>query len=426
MQAPFFVEIPEAWPQNYRCGIEFHFCKVRLAATMITRQATDLCLQLASEFKALAVVGPRQAGKTTLAQAVFSNKPYASLEEPDVLRFAAEDPRRFLAQYPNGAVLDEVQRCPDLFSYLQGIIDASRETGQFILTGSQHFALTERLTQSLAGRVGFLRLLPFSYEELEQCDDKPESLDEALFLGGYPPLYDQPVDPERWLNAYIATYVERDVRQLTNIRDLATFQRFMRLCAGSVGQLLNMSRIASDTGVDQKTAKAWLAILEASFIVRLLRPHHRNFRKRLVKAPKLYFFDTGLVARLLGIESPRQVVTHPLRGALFENWVISELLKGLSNRGKQENLFFWRSHVGHEVDLLLDRGTRLWPIEIKAGSTIASDWFDGLRRWMALAREVGDSPALVYGGDRSQVRGEVQVIPWRKIDGLAESALHSG
>lgn len=394
---------------------------------MIARQAEILARTIASEFKIVAIVGPRQAGKTTLARAVFADKPYVNLEEPDQRQFAQEDPRRFLESYTGGAVIDEAQRCPALFSYLQSAVDARPEKGQFVLTGSQHFNLLESISQSLAGRVGFLRLLPFSLEELQQGGWRPATLDELLFKGGYPPVYDLPAAPERWYNAYITTYVERDVRQLTNVRDLGAFQRFVALCAGYTGQLLNTSRIGADVGVTYNTVRAWLDILEASFVLFRLRPHHRNFRKRLVKSPKLYFYDTGLAARLLGIEEWRQLAMHPMRGALFENWVIVELLKQRSYRGKADNLFFWRNHVGEEVDVIADRGQRLLPVEIKAGATVASDWFGPLERWCERAGAAADDPWLVYGGTQRQKRRSagqkgrsVELLPWDRLGELGE------
>ena len=387
---------------------------------MITRQSAQLAQILAREFKVVAIIGPRQSGKTTLAQAVFGDRPYVSLEDPDQRQFAEEDPRRFLALYPEGAIIDEAQRCPDLFSYLQGAVDPRPETGQFILTGSQHFGLLERISQSLAGRVGFLRLLPFSLAELQEGGWQPEHLDKLLFKGGYPPVYDLPAAPERWYNAYITTYIERDVRQLLNIRDLGAFQRFVSLCAGHSGQLFNASRLGADVGVTYNTIRAWLNILEASFILFRLRPHHRNFRKRLVKNPKLYFYDTGLACRLLGIETSEQLATHPMRGALFENWVVAELLKSRGNRGKSDNLFFWRNHVGQEIDIVAEHGQRLLPVEIKAGSTLASDWFEALKKWRDLAGDVAEMPWLVYGGDQRQRRDGIEVLPWQQIDQLAE------
>ena len=382
---------------------------------MVTREAEPLVRTLAREFKVVAIVGPRQSGKTTLAKAVFAAKPYASMEDPDQLQFAQEDPRGFLAQYPGGAVIDEAQRCPELFSYLQGVVDRNRDPGQFVLTGSQHFGLVQRITQSLAGRVGFVNLLPFSAPELLAGDWLPGSLDAALLHGGYPPVFDMPASPERWYNAYLATYIERDVRQLRNVQDLPTFQRVLRLCAGSVGQLADLTRIGNDAGVDQTTVRAWLGVLEASFIVFRLQPHHRNFRKRLVKTPKLYFYDVGVAARLIGIESAEQMNTHPLRGALFENWVIVEYLKRRLNAGKESNLFFWRSHGGLEVDLVLEHGQALAPVEIKSAATVSSDWLRPLRRWRELAGDTSVHPVIVYGGDQAQSRSDAAIVPWRQL-----------
>ena len=382
---------------------------------MVTREAEPLVRTLAREFKVVAIVGPRQSGKTTLAKAVFAAKPYASMEDPDQLQFAQEDPRGFLAQYPGGAVIDEAQRCPELFSYLQGVVDRNRDAGQFVLTGSQHFGLVQRITQSLAGRVGFVNLLPFSAPELLAGGWLSASLDAALLHGGYPPVFDMPAAPERWYNAYLATYIERDVRQLRNVQDLPTFQRVLRLCAGSVGQLADLTRIGNDAGVDQKTVRSWLGVLEASFIVFRLQPHHRNFGKRLVKTPKLYFYDVGVTARLIGIESAEQINTHPLRGALFENWVIVEYLKRRLNAGKESNLFFWRSHGGLEVDLVLEHGQALAPVEIKSAATVSSDWLRPLRRWRELAGDTSVHPVIVYGGDQAQSRSDAAIVPWRQL-----------
>ena len=382
---------------------------------MVTREAEPLVRTLAREFKVVAIVGPRQSGKTTLAKAVFAAKPYASMEDPDQLQFAQEDPRGFLAQHPGGAVIDEAQRCPELFSYLQGVVDRNRDAGQFVLTGSQHFGLVQRITQSLAGRVGFVNLLPFSAPELLSAGWLPASLDAALLHGGYPPVFDMPASPERWYNAYLATYIERDVRQLRNVQDLPTFQRVLRLCAGSVGQLADLTRIGNDAGVDQKTVRAWLGVLEASFILFRLQPHHRNFRKRLVKTPKLYFYDVGVAARLIGIESAEQMSTHPLRGALFENWVIVEYLKRRLNAGKESNLFFWRSHGGLEVDLVVEQGQALAPVEIKSGATVSPDWMRPLRRWRELAGASGGRPVIVYGGDQLQPRSDADIVPWKQL-----------
>lgn len=385
---------------------------------MVPREAEALARSLASQFRVVAIVGPRQAGKTTLAQAVFADRPYVSLEEPDQRRFAQEDPRRFLERFRDGAVIDEAQRCPELFSYLQGVVDASRRPGQFILTGSQHFGLMERISQSLAGRVGFLRLLPFSLTELTAAGLRPASVDELLFKGGYPPVYDQPVAPAAWYGAYVATYVERDLRQLVNVRDLGAFQRFVALCAGHTGQVVNASKLGADVGVTHNTVRAWLDLLEASFIAFRLWPHHRNFRKRLVKAPKLYFYDTGLAARLLGVEGPRQLATHAMRGALFENWAITELLKGRGDRGLADNLYYWRTSAGLEIDVVAEGGDRLQGVEIKAGATVASDWFDGLETWRGLAGDAAATPWLIYGGDEGYQRRGVEVVPWTGVGEL--------
>ncbi|MDY0002461.1 MAG: ATP-binding protein [Polyangia bacterium] len=385
----------------------------------IVRQAEETLRQLAGEFRAVAIVGPRQSGKTTLAKHVFPDKECISLEAPDYLEFASRDPRSFLTRIEGGAILDEVQRCPELLSYLQGLLDASPEKGRFILTGSHHLGLMEGISQSLAGRVGLITLLPLSLHELTGSTVQPETLDELLLCGGYPPVHAERVSHERWYNAYVATYLERDVRQLVSVRDSIVFQRFLRLCAASTGQLLNMARMGADLGIDQKTVKGWLSILEVSSIAFRLRPHHESFRKRLVKTPKLYFNDTGLAARLLGIENPEQLSMHPVRGALFETWVLSELRKSRFNRAKEDNLFFWRNNTGHEVDIVCDRAGMLLPIEVKSGATIASDWFEGLERWQSLAKDRSLRPHLVYGGNDRQTRRAAEVLPWSAIGDIA-------
>ncbi len=382
---------------------------------MIPRKASGELRRLARAFKAVVVTGPRQSGKTTLVRAVFPRKPYALLEEPDTRAFANEDPRGFLARYPRGAILDEAQRAPELFSYLQGILDGQMKSGQFILTGSCNFTLMEKITQSLAGRAGILELLPFSLNELDRADRAPEDLDSLLFQGLFPAVYDQEPRVTRWYNAYIATYVERDVRQLIQIKDFSLFQRFVGLCAANTGQLLNTARLGSDCGVHHNTIRSWLSILEMSYVLFLLRPHHRNFRKRLVKTPKLYFLDTGLAARLLGIESREQLNRHPLRGSLFENWCIAELVKARTNRGLPANLAFWRDHVGTEIDAIADHGQTLLPVEIKSGATVAGDWLQNLDRWRALAGNAAEAPWLVYGGEEDQSRGGTRILSWHHI-----------
>ncbi len=387
---------------------------------MIKRKAVDTVLRLCKGFPVLAITGPRQSGKTTLARAVFPEKPYLSLEDPDTRAFADTDPRGFLGRYPDGAILDEVQRCPDLFSYIQTIVDLDQRMGLYILTGSQQFGLRSKITQSLAGRVGMVQLLPFSHGELIDAGRAHAELESTIYTGSYPPLYDRDVSPADWYPGYVSTYVERDLHQLIQVRDLKSFQLFLRMCAARTGQLLNLSSLANDCGITHNTAKAWLSVLEASYIVFLLQPHYRNFNKRLIKSPKLYFFDTGLVSWLLGIQEQSQITIHSLRGALFETWVVAELIKGRLNRGLQPKLYFWRDSTGNEVDVLAEQGERLLPIEIKSGQTVTADYFAGLNKWLQLAADSSGPAHLVYAGDDSQQRARVNVIPWQNISILAE------
>lgn len=381
---------------------------------MIARDAEKTIRTLLRGFPVVTITGPRQSGKTTLAKAIFSDKSYTSLEDPDIRLFAQEDPRSFLERFPDGAVLDEVQRCPELLSYLQTIVDKDGRMGLYILTGSQQFGLMSRITQSLAGRTAFVELLPFSIPELKRAGKLPAHTDSVLYSGFYPPLYDRDVSPHSWFGAYITAYIERDVRQLLKIQELETFQRFVRLCAGRTGQLLNLSSLATECGITHNTAKAWISVLEASYIVFLLRPHHANFNKRLVKMSKLYFYDVGLVSSLLGIQSPEQINIHHLRGNIFETFVIAELVKSRMNRGERPNLFFWRDSNGNEVDVIAEHGPHLIPIEIKSGKTITRESFAGLEKWLSLAGNIGRSPALVYGGGDIYLQKKVRVMGWQK------------
>lgn len=390
-----------------------------ISRMFIARSLSDVLHARASEYPIVAITGPRQSGKTTLARATFPDRPYVSLEDLDQRQFAQEDPRGFLGRFRGGAILDEVQRTPDLFSYLQSEVDDNPAPGRFVLTGSHRFGLLTGISQSLAGRAAMFSLLPFSLGELAATDLAPDSLNHLLFGGLYPPVHDRRLDPGPWYANYNRTYVERDVRQLVNVRDLTTFQRFVALCAGRSGQLLNLSALASDAGVSHTTARGWLSILEAGYIVHLVKPHHANFNKRLVKTPKLYFIDTGLACRLLGLEEADQLDSHPLRGALFETWVAGELLKSRLNRGLESSLFFWRDRAGHEVDFILDTPAGLMPIEVKAGMTIASDALKPLRWWEEQATTTTLPGALIYGGEDCFSRQGTTVAGWQHIDQIS-------
>lgn len=386
---------------------------------MISREVEEVVRARARGYPIVTITGPRQSGKTTLAKAVFPDLPYVSLEDPAERAFAQEDPRRFLARFPDGAVLDEIQRAPDLPSYLQGIVDADRRTGLFCLTGSQQLGVLAGITQSLAGRTTLIHLLPFTLSEARSAGWSPGDLDEAMWTGLYPPVHDRNLEPDAWYADYVATYVERDVRQLLNVQDLAAFQRFIRLCAGRVGGLLNLSELGSDAGIAQPTAKAWLSVLEATYIVQLVRPHHANFSKRIIRTPKLHFVDTGLACWLLGIREPEQLATHPLRGPLFESWVSAELHKTFFNAGKTPPIFFWRDRAGLEIDLVIEQGARLRPVEVKAGATMTGAHLDSLRRWLSLTGDTAEAPALVYGGEESYERESVRVRGWRDAAAIA-------
>jgi uncharacterized protein len=378
---------------------------------MIKRNAEPALVHLASQFRIVAVVGPRQSGKTTLVRQVFSDKPYANLENPDIRAFALEDPRGFLASYPNGAVFDEVQRVPQLFSYLQEIVDNAQQMGQYVLTGSNNFLIQEQISQSLAGRVGYLFLMPLSLAEISSVG---LTSNEIIHRGGYPSLYNQNADISLFYENYIRTYIERDVRLIKNISDLYTFERFVRLCAGRTGQLLNMSNLALETGVDVKTIGAWLSVLETAFVIFRLQPYHKNFNKRIVKTPKLYFTDTGLACSLLGITSSEQLMLHPFRGSLFENLVISELRKRYFNQARVPRMYFWRDNTGNEVDVIIEQKNRIVPVEIKSGKTITPLLLKGIHYWNKLTD--GEAGYVVYDGDSIQVRSSgVYLLPLSEI-----------
>lgn len=379
---------------------------------LIPRSAVLKLQQLQQQFKAVAVVGPRQSGKTTLVRTVFPTKPYVSLENPQERNFAMQDPVQFLRQFPEGAILDEVQRVPELLSYLQQMLDDRPQRGQFILSGSNNFLLLEKITQTLAGRVAYLDLLPLSLAELRQVEEQPLELNTHLWRGAYPEIWSEQLHAADWFNAYVRTYVERDVRLIRNIENLFLFEKLLALCAGRVGQLLNVSQLANEIGLDVKTVQAWLGILQASYILFFLPPYFRNFNKRIIKTPKLYFCDTGLACNLLGIRQPSELTQHPFRGALFENLIVLEFLKARYNQGERSNLFFWRDSTGNEIDLLLDYGQTQRAIEIKSSETINESQFKGLQYWSKLSGQEGGT--LIYGGEAAQNRSNgIQVRSWR-------------
>lgn len=386
---------------------------------MIDRDLGPLVRKAARQFPAVTLTGPRQSGKSTLCRALFPNLPYVNAEAPDTRAFARDDPRAFLARYPKGAVIDEAQRVPELASYLQPIIDADPRPGRWILTGPQNLALIESVSQSLAGRAAVLHLLPLARGEVVRFPRHPRTLDEALVAGGYPRIFDQKLDPSDWLASYVATYVERDVRTITNIGDLVTFQRFVELCAGRTAQLLNYSSLAADCGISQPTAKAWLSVLEAGFITFRLPAFHSNQRKRLVKMPKLHFYDTGLVCWLLGIRTTEQLRSHPLRGPIFETWAVSEILKHRTNLGERGGLSFYRDRDASEADLVIEHPDRLTLVEIKSAQTASPSLFAGasrVREHLARPRRPVDV-VVAYGGEEAQARGDASLIPWSEMHG---------
>jgi predicted AAA+ superfamily ATPase len=382
---------------------------------MIQREIKDKLLQLSGKFPVVSLTGPRQSGKTTLLQESFPEYLYTSLEDPDIRIQAESDPRRFLASAPR-MIIDEIQRIPELFSYIQTITDQTGRVGQYLISGSQSFLLNEKISQSLAGRVAILHLMPFSYSELTAHGLKAKSIESIIYQGLYPRLYDKLIDPQDFYPNYIQTYIERDVRLLQNVQNLNLFVRFMKLCAGRVGQLLNLSSLANDTGVSVNTAKSWISILEASFIVFLLQPHYRNFNKRLVKMPKLYFYDTGLASSLLGISSSQQIDVHFQFGSLFENYIISELLKRRFNQGKRNNLYFWRDHKGAEIDLIIEQTDSLVPVEIKSSRTYSQSFFSGLNYWRKISGSQATQQYVVYGGSGIRETKDGILLGWEKLD----------
>lgn len=380
---------------------------------MIKREITDTLLRLRKQFPVITLTGARQTGKATLLKHLYTDLPYVNLEDIDNRKLAQEDPRTFLNNFPTGAVIDEVQQVPELLSYIQQIVDS--KDIHFALSGSQNFQLIENITQSLAGRTAILNLAPFSYNELSLAGIHFENYENLIFKGGYPRLYDKEIDPYLFYQNYITTYVERDVRQVKNIENLSLFSRFLGLCAGRIGQVVNLQSLANDTGVAVNTIKSWLSVLEASYIVYLHQPHYKNFNKRLTKSPKIFFHDTGLACNLLQIQNPQQLHSHYLIGGLFENFVLNEMRKSFINRGVKPNLYFWQSKEKKEVDILWDKGTELFPYEVKAARTRNLHFFDNLLYWQKLSGVSTQNLKVIYGGNENFQTAKGSFISWKNI-----------
>ncbi|MFN5170297.1 MAG: ATP-binding protein [Cyclobacteriaceae bacterium] len=380
---------------------------------MVARNAEKQLRLLAKEFRSVAVVGPRQSGKTTMVRSVFPRKPYVSLEDPDERLLADTDPRTFLSRFKNGAIIDEVQRVPSLFSYLQKILDQTKKDGLFILTGSNNFLIQESISQTLAGRIGYLDLLPLCYQELTRFPLNDPSTDYLIWSGCYPEVHDRKRSPLLWYPAYIRTYVERDVKQLKNITDTLLFNRFLKLCAGRIAQQLNVASLSNESGVDVRTVQSWLAVLESSYVLFNLQPHHANFNKRIVKTPKLYFHDTGLACSLLGIKSANELTHSHFRGALFENYVVAECIKNKHNSGSSTAYFYWRDNKGVEIDLLAEKGGKLVPIEIKSAQTFRAEYVANIQKWNSFSGNKGGM--LLFDGEQHfRQSDQISVLNWRE------------
>ncbi len=384
---------------------------------MFRRLLEKKILELKNQFPIIGLFGPRQSGKTTLAKSLFPHYRYVNLESFEEQEFALDDPKGFLMrfQHEEGVILDEIQKTPKLLSYLQIEVDSKQQLGRFILTGSQNILLSQQVSQTLAGRIALLTLLPLSIEELRIASRLPETAEELIFKGTYPRVYQDQIDPVIFSESYIRTYVERDVRDLLKISSLLEFQKFMRLCAARIGQLLDLTDLSKDAGISLSTVKSWISVLEASYIIFLIQPHFENFNKRLVKMPKLFFYDTSLACHLLRLTSSQDVYDHYLRGGLFESMIISDFLKKRYHYGLPPNVYFWRDKLGNEVDCLLEEGSKLLPIEIKSSATIQSDMFTSLLKWCALANYDPSQGAIVYAGAENQNRKQGKIISWTSL-----------
>lgn len=384
-------------------------------STMIGRTLKSKLTEMSTKYPIVTLTGPRQSGKSTLLKNSFPDYKYVSLEDPDMRLFATEDPRGFLTTYPDKTIIDEVQRVPSLFSYIQTHTDKENKEGMYLLAGSHNFLLMENVNQSLAGRTAILKLLPFSHHEMDEGKILPSNINNEIFTGAYPRIYDKGINPNDYYPFYIQTYVERDVRLLRNIGDLSKFIKFLKLCAGRIGQLLNLSSLANECGISVTAATNWLSILEASYICYLLKPDYNNYAKRLVKTPKLYFYDTGLACSLLDIQNAEQITTHFLRGGLFENLVINEFVKECYNKGIEPSLSFWRDSTGNEVDLLRTTGGKQYAYEIKSGATYSPDFFKGISKWAKLANAATEQCFVIYNGDKNLNTSAGEVKAWNKF-----------
>jgi uncharacterized protein len=381
---------------------------------MINRHLSEILTGTIKKMAVVTLTGPRQSGKTTLVKQCFSDYTYLNLEETDKKEMALTDPRLFFEIYKGNLIIDEAQNVTDIFSWIQVIVDSDKSNRKFILTGSQNFLLLEKISQSLAGRTAIFNLFPFSMEELKNTSFELNDSKDYLFKGFYPRLYDKELNPARWLDDYLVTYIERDVRSIINIGDLIQFQRFVRLCAGRIGQLVNFSEMGNEIGVNYHTIQRWLSVLETSFILFRLQPWYTSFNKRIIKSSKLYFYDTGLASFLLGIRNENELDSHFSRGALFENLIIAELMKFCYNSGIRPRLFFWRDRAGNEVDCIIESGSMLNPIEIKSGTTISSDWLKGIRFFQNLTKNARpENSFIVYGGEENQKRTECNIVGWK-------------
>lgn len=387
----------------------------RVFKMIIKRQLQQAIRKFATKYPIVAVTGPRQSGKTTMLKSLFQEYRYVSLENPDNRDFALNDPKGFLKQYDNQVILDEIQQAPALFSYLQTIVDEQNIMGQFIISGSQNFQLMERITQSLAGRVALFKLLPFDSAELRSVDLLHEDYLVNLVRGFYPAIYDRDIPAKIFYSNYVQTYVQRDVTELIAVKDIRTFRNFLGLCAGRAGQLLNLNALANECGITQPTAKAWLSVLESSYIVFLLYPYFENFNKRIVKTPKLYFYDTGLLTFLLNFSEPGQLINHPVKGSLFENLVIAEYVKRMHHSYTETDLWFWRDSAGHEIDLLATGAGEIKLYEVKATQTIMTDMFNNLEYFVKISGKTNLTKTVVYAGDENQERSNGDVRSWKDL-----------